>query len=120
MADNTERWDDVSQITTQSDTKLENDLGLGKPVIIRSYEFAANPEAFKQHKPTKQELFNYHAKWILTQLWSDGLKPVEEVEPRVILNKRKTKYRIFVGAEPRQGQVLTEQTKTLAQLAHNT
>lgn len=114
-----ENWDDVSNIEAQSTTVLEDDRGHGGAAIIRMFEFAANPEAFKQHTPTKQELFNYHAKGIEIQLWADGFNVMPEVEPRVILNKRKTKYSIFVGAQPRAGMTVLEKPRTLSEIAHN-
>lgn len=110
----------LRQIDVQSDTKLEQDSGSGKKVIVRCYEFASNPEAFKQHKPSKQQLFDYHKKGIEIQLWSDGLKQIPEVEPKIIISKNKKNYRIYVGAEPQHGQVILEQPKTLSQIAHNT
>lgn len=114
-----ERWDDVSKIETASETHLEDDTGHGEAAIIRCFEFAANPEAFKQHKPTKQELFNHHSKGIEIMLWKDGMKVMPEIAPRIILNKRNTKYRIFVGARPMKGHLLREAPKTLSQIAHN-
>ena len=120
MANNNDKWDDVSKLEVQSETKLEQDTGRGKSVVIRCFEFAANPEAFKQRKPSKQELIESHRKGIEIMLWRDGLRPIEGAAVRIIVNKKKTKYRIFVGAEPSLGNVLLEQTKTLSQLAHGT
>ena len=108
----------ANKIDAQSDTKLEDDKGTGTPVIIRVFEFAANPEAFKQHKPTKQELFNSHYKGIEVLLWKDGMKVYPEVNPRITINKKKTKYRIFVAATPQKGHLLMEKPKTLAEIAH--
>lgn len=104
---------DISQVEVASDTHLENDVGSGKVVIIRCFEFAANPEAFAQHTPTKQELFNYHSKGIEGLLWADGMAVVPEVEPRIVVNKKQTKYHIFVGATPSRGHLLSEQPATL-------
>jgi len=102
-----------------SDAKLEDDHGEGQPVILRMFEFSANPEAFKIHSPTKQELFNSHAKGIEVMLWKDGMKLFTEVDPKVTINKKKTKYRIFVAAIPQRGHLLMERPKTLSQIANN-
>lgn len=113
------KWNDVSKIDTQSETHLEEDTGYGEVALIRRFEFAANPEAFKLHTPSKQELFNYHAKAIEVMLWKDGLTIMPDIAPRLSINKRKTKYHIFVGAKPQRGHLLKEQPKTLSQIAHN-
>lgn len=112
---NIEDWglDDISKVETSSDTHLEDDLGSGDAVIIRVFEFSANPDVFKRHTPTKQELFNYHAKGIEVMLWQDGLTVVPEVAPRVVVNKKKTKYHIFVGAMPSKGHLLNVVPQTL-------
>lgn len=111
--------DNIFKAETTSQTHLEDDEGVGDAAIIRMFEFSANPEAFKQRTPTKQELFNYHHKQIEITLWGDGMKIMEEVNPRVTISKNKRKYRIFVGAKPQRGHILTERPKTLAQIAHN-
>lgn len=112
------QWDDISKVEAQSETHLEDDMGTGGAAIIRMFEFSANPEAFHQHTPTRQELFNYHYKGIETLLWADGLKVIPEVNPKITINKAKTKYRIFVGAVPQKGHILREQPQTLGQIAH--
>jgi hypothetical protein len=109
----------ASQMDTTSKTTLEEDKGYGEAAIIRMFEFAANPEAFRQHTPTKQELFNTHYKGIEVMLWKDGLKVMPEVDPKVTINSKKTKYRIFVGAKAQRGQQILERPKTLSQIAHN-
>ena len=114
-------WD-VKETEVHSDVKLENDLGTGKHVLIRSFDFSANPETFKMHVPTKQELLNAHAKEIEIALWRDGLKVMPDVNPQVKISKNKRKYRIVVGAEPQRGQMVSwkdqEQFKTLSQIAN--
>ena len=111
-------WDDISKIETESETHLEDDVGYGDAAIIRMFEFAANPVAFKQHTPTKQELFNYHYKQIELALWADGMKVLPEVNPKVTISKNKKKYRIFIGAVPMKGHILQERPQTLSQIAH--
>lgn len=109
---------EVASVEEQSETKLEQDQGVGQVVFIRNFTFKANPEAFKEHPPTKQELFNYHAKGIEISLWRDGLQVMPEVEPRVVIEEDKAIYRIFVGAIPARGQILQDTPQTLSQLIH--
>ncbi len=109
---------DVSSIETQSRTKLEDDAGHGAAVIIRCFTFGANPIAFKEHTPTKQELFNYHLKHIEMELWKDGMIPHSAVEPRLAINKQKGWYQIFVTAKPARGHLLNVNPQTLTEIAH--
>ena len=102
------------QLQSQSDTKLEEDKGTGKPVILRFFEFGANIDSFKKHKPTAQELFNSHLQGIKSLLWRDGLSFYEDVQPRLIFSKDKTRYRFIIPCIPTQ--VLVDAPKTLTQL----
>jgi hypothetical protein len=99
-----------------SDTKLEQDLGTGHEVVLRFFEFAVNEEAFKQHKPNAQELFNSHRMGIESLLWRDGLKPYEGMEPRFMFSKSKKYYRFIITCVPRAGKVLSGTPQTLSQL----
>ena len=83
-----------------SDVRLEDDTGHGKAVIIRAFDFQANPEAFRSHVPSKQELFSAHREQIVGMLYADQLKIYEDVEPRVIISKNKRNYRIVVAGLP--------------------
>lgn len=107
---------DVKSVEVQSQTKLESDEGYGNAVVIRMFEFGVNPESFKRHQPTKQELFNSHSKGIEAFLWRDGLQVISEVEPRIVFNKKQTTYKIFIGARPKRGEMLTQAPHTLSQL----
>lgn len=107
---------EVKSVEATSDTNLELDTGYGNAVVIRCFEFGANPTVFKEHPPTKQELFNSHQNGIQMALWKDGLKVLSSVEPRIVI-KEET-YMIFVTAVPSRGNVLSELPKTLSQLAH--
>lgn len=109
---------EIESIETESKTKLEDDTGVGNAAIIRMFEFTANLESFKQHQPSKQELFDSHKKGIEIALWRDGLKVIPEVEPRVVFSDKTHKYRIFIGAAPMKGHILQAQTRTLKELAH--
>lgn len=113
---------DIKQGEVHSDIHLEDDEGSGKTIVVRSFDFKANPQAFREYTPSKQELFNAHAHQIEAYLWADGLEVMPDVHPQVILNKRRTGYRIVVGAEPRKGQIITrrdqDKIQTLSQAAH--
>lgn len=103
----THAWDAV-QDQVQSDTYLEDDEGYGGAAIIRQFRFGANPLAFSQHKPTKQELFNSHLKQIELLLWKDGMKILTDVSPRIILESDGSGYAIIVGAKPQRGHILSK------------
>ena len=108
----------ATQGEVHSDTKFEDDKGTGNAVIIRSFDFKANPEAFAQRTPSKQELFNAHAKQIEGFLWEDGLEVMYDVKPRLSLEKKNRGYRISVAATPRKGHLLFEAPKTLTELTN--
>lgn len=108
-----DQWEG-EEIAVKSDTKLESDLGTGIPIVIRFFEFGANPEVFKQHKPTPQELFNSHRKGIESLLWSDGLKPYDGIEPKLMFSKNHKNYRFIITCLPTQS--LVDVPKTLSQL----
>jgi hypothetical protein len=103
-------------VEVKSDTHLEQDTGYGEEVILRTYEFGANPLAFKDHTPTAQEIFNSHMKGIMSLLWQDGLQPAEEIQPRLILSKDNKKYLIMVGARAMRGQFFMEKPRTLTEI----
>jgi hypothetical protein len=96
------------------------DSGKGKPIIMRFFEFKANPVTFKRDNPTNQQLFDAHANEIRLFLWRDGLKAFEGLEPRIIRSKKKDGYRIMVACEPRLGITLAEPTQTLQQIVNPT
>lgn len=102
------------EIGAESTTKINEDTGTGIPVILRRFTFAVNHQAFKDHKPTEQELFNSHKNGIMALLWSDEMRPYEAIEPRIIFSKDKSHYTIFVGCIPKG--VLNEKSQTLSEL----
>lgn len=106
---------EAESIKVKSDTKLEEDQGTGIPIVVRFFEFASNPETFRQHRPTAQELFNHHRKGIESMLWTDGLKPYEAVEPKLIFAK--DRYQFAITCIP--SQALIDSTLTLSQLLAN-
>ena len=111
-------------VSVDSGIKLEDDIGTGEAVIIRTFEFGANPQVFKDyekkngHLPYAQEIFQSHMRGIMSMLWQDGLSPAEEIEPRLILSKKKDKYLIMVGAKPSLGNTILETPKTLSEIAN--
>lgn len=98
-------WD-LTKTQVDSETHLEDDTGHGGAAVIRQFVFKTNPQSFKHNPPTKQQLFNHHLKQIEIILWQDGMKIMTDVEPQLILNKKKTQYTIIVGAVPSRGQLL--------------
>lgn len=109
---------ELASVEGESNTKLEHDEGTGIPVIIRCFEFGVNLAAFRDRPPTHQELFNSHLKGLEMHLWRDGMILFDEVQPRVVFNKKKTKYQIFIGALPARGHVLLDKPQTLSEIAH--
>lgn len=84
------------------------DSASGRPLILRTFEFAMKPNV---RVPTKQELFNLHWQQIRTMIRFDGLVANEDVEPRVVIGKKR--YRIFILCEPKFRQTVIERPKTL-------
>lgn len=104
------------ELVAESETKLESDLGTGQPIVLRFFDFGANVETFRQHKPTAQDLFNSHLRGMESLLWRDGLKPFEGVEPRLMFSKDKSHYRFIIACIP---NMLTDKPQTLSQLLVN-
>jgi hypothetical protein len=104
------------EIQTESKTRLEEDTGYGHAVVLRFFDFGANVESFKLHKPTAQELFNSHIRGIESLLWRDGLIFFKEVEPRLQFSKDKTKYRFIIAAVPSATSALVDKPKTITEL----
>ncbi len=85
------------------------DPGTGKTNTIRVFEFKINPDRkVLNNFPDQQTLFNAHSKQIMTILWGDGLRPLEGVPPRVIINRKKMTYQIFVPAEANNSTMFIE------------
>lgn len=118
--DNTEEKTDwyAQQVEAKSDPMM--DKGIGDAIILRTFDFEANPVSFKQLKPTKQDLFNSHAQQIKMFLWQDGLEPIDIIKPTIVISKKKDGYRIFVGCKPKAGVALMEKPQTLQDIMkHN-
>ena len=89
------------------------DPGTGQTVSIRTFDFKVNPQLKKI--PDKQTLFNAHARQILTILWGDGLIPLEEVAPRVIIDVKRRRYQFFIPCKARREVLFMEKPKNLSE-----
>lgn len=108
---------EVEQVQVESKTHLEDDKGKGKELILRFFEYTANPEMFKNKLPSAQELFNAHHREMEIKLWQDGLIPDANIEPRLLLSKNKSHYKFVIGCRLGKGQILTQTPVTLSELA---
>lgn len=104
------------ELQAQSKTHLEDDQGTGQKMVVRFFEFGANPKAFKQYKPTAQELFDSHRHGIMALLWKDELQPYEGISPRIIFSPNRTHYRIVITCLPRGITGIIDNSQTLTQL----
>lgn len=93
-----------------------HDTQQGENVLMRVFDFGANPLTLKRDKPSKQQLFDSHAKQIMTMLWSDGLVPVENLNPIIQVSKKKEKYRIIVWCRAKSGVVWADTPHSLQEL----
>lgn len=100
------------ELGVESTTKIQDDKGVGQAIVLRFFDFAANPEVFKQHKPTANELFASHKMGMEALLWKDGLTPSLDVDPRLMFSKDGSLYRFVVPCIPSQALVDNPQTLT--------
>lgn len=92
------------------------DPGTGKTLSIRVFTFKIDPNKLKEiGKTDKQKIFNSNARQISTILWGDGLIPFDGASPRVIIDKKKGFYKIFVPCEAKRGVMFLEKPKNLAE-----
>lgn len=103
--------------TLQTDGTPMVDAATGRPLFLRTFEFAMKPLPEGTAHPTKQQLFNAHWAHIRTLIWSDGLVANTDVDPRVVIGKKR--YRIFVLCEPRFRQVVIDRPTTLQAVFKN-
>lgn len=89
------------------------DPALGQTITIRTFEFKMNPDL--KEIPSKQELFNAHARQVSTILWADGLVPLEEVLPKLVINLKNKTYQIFVAAKPNRSNTFVETPKKISE-----
>lgn len=106
---------ELSSIEVNSKTKLQDDPNEGGAAIIRRFEFGLNPQAWIEGKPTKQDIFNSHLKGIELMLWRDGMKVLDSVQPRIVIDEQNMRYYIYVGAKPQRGHILTATPRPLVE-----
>lgn len=109
--------DDKTKYEYGADLNAESsrieDAGTGNTVLIRIFDFKMNPGKFKDFPTDTQIIFNSHVRQIATTLWGDGLRPLEEVPPRVIINKKAHSYKIFVTCEAKRGLLFSQKDQPL-------
>ncbi len=104
------------ELGAQSDIKLQDDKGVGQPIVLRFFDFAANPQVFAQHKPTALELFSSHRMGMEALIWKDGLTPHKSIEPRLRFSKDRSQYQFIISCIP--NQALVDVPHTLDTLLH--
>jgi|SRR3990167_1949890 len=102
-----------SQLSTEGMPLI--DPGIGKTISIRVFQFKMNPTKRRDFPMDRQLIFNAHAKQISTILWGDGLIPLETNAPRVIIDKKKGFYQIFVPCEAKRGVMFMDKPKNLTE-----
>lgn len=105
--ENIEQWYG-SEITTPT-VELQ-DVGKGKPIILRKFDFAKNPSV---NLPTKEEIVQTYQKFIDTFLWKDSLTRIADL--KVIIEK--DKFTIFATCQAKTGAVLLEKPLTIQDYA---
>lgn len=113
------KWHGRAAETAAEDSVPMIDAGTGKHHILRSFEFAINPETDKLLKDKKikanpQEIFNSHWPQIKTMIWGDGLIANEDIAPKVILGRGT--YKIFILCEPKLRTIVADKAKTLQEI----
>ena len=102
-----EGYEYASELSTDNVPLI--DPGGGGVTVIRVFNFKMNPD--RKYFPGKQALFNAHTKQIETILWGDGLRPLDSVPPRVIINSKKGSYQIFVPCQAAKGVIFSEKDR---------
>ena len=85
------------------------DPGGGGVNVIRVFSFKMSPD--RKYFPGKQALFSAHTKQIETILWGDGLRPLDSVPPRVIIDNKKGLYQIFVPCGAAKGVIFSQKDR---------
>ena len=107
QVDKDTKYEYASELATDNVPLI--DPGGGSVNVIRVFSFKMNPE--RKHFPGKQALFSSHAKQIETILWGDGLRPLDSVPPRVIINSNGGFYQIFVPCGAAKGVIFSERDR---------
>lgn len=82
------------------------DPGGGPVNVIRVFNFSMHP--LVKSLTDKQAIFTAHAKQIENILWGDGLRPLDEVPPRVIIDNKNRSYQIFVSCQAAKGVIFSQ------------
>ena len=88
------------------------DSGTGKPLVVRVFSFKKNPGV--KRFPSKQDVFNAHAKQIRDFLWKDGLAISDNPDPK--FNYTKGGYQIAVLCEARFQTMFMDKPRTLQEI----
>lgn len=93
------------------------DPATGRTITLRQFEFEMNPRLVMVFpEDDKQRIFDAHARQIAHILWGDGLRPYEEVSPRVVIDKKNNRYKIIVAAEARRDTVFPDRPQSLTKM----
>lgn len=109
LADGTE----AQELSTQATTPLVDDAS-GQKLILRAFEFQLPLDI--KGRIDKQKVFDAHKKFIEQFCWKDGLVPVTDIPPRVILSKNEKKVRIFILTQAKLGSTILEKPLTLQEI----
>ena len=90
------------------------DPGTGKTVAIRVFQYKIDPGKRREFPNDRQVIFNSHVREISRILWGDGLRPFDGAAPRVIVDRKKGMYQIFVPCESRSGVVFIDKPENLS------
>lgn len=106
-------WTD-QDLAVKADTPLV-DAGTGNKLILRFFDFEWNkgtkPEDITRAVNNKQEFFNNYARYIRDFLWKDGLKILENQDPKMIFSPKG--YRIAVVCQANSNTFIDQKGKTL-------
>lgn len=100
-------------------TRLEDDMGVGKKMIIRRFEFGLKPLEDGQPRPTDTQLLEAFKAQVFQMLWKDGWVQCEAI--RTLLSKDNKHFYIFVPAEAvgsGTNSTIIEKPLTLKQILH--
>jgi hypothetical protein len=123
-----QNYNDISKVETEQVPII--DPGVGDAIVLRNFFFKAIPVPKGTPRPTKAQLFGQFQNMIFTQLWADGLRPIEERKVEIHTKaelkslsktlwaeciKSGADFVIMVMAAPRKGVRLDERPLKLNQ-----
>ena len=100
---NDTKYEYGSQLETEGVRLI--DPGGGPVNVIRVFSFKMNP--LRKNFTNKQAIFSAHTKQIEHILWGDGLRPLDEISPRVIIDNKNSSYQIFVTCQAARGVIFS-------------